>query len=90
MAEHRGHINAVMVGVGAAFDYYAGTLQRAPKWMQEHSLEWFYRLASEPRRLWKRYFVTNTLFILKACLQLSMISFEKFSFMKKPITNSAE
>ena len=64
MAEHRGRINAVMLGVGAAFDYHAGTLKRAPKWMQNHGLEWSYRLASEPRRLWKRYFVTNTLFIV--------------------------
>ena len=68
MAEHRGKINAVMIGVGAAFDYHAGTLKRAPLWMQHHGLEWFYRLISEPRRLWKRYLVTNTLFILFAVL----------------------
>ncbi len=63
MAEHRGRINAVMVGVGAAFDYHAGTTKRAPLWMQECGLEWFYRLCREPRRLWKRYLVTNSLFI---------------------------
>ena len=70
MAEHRGRINAVMVGVGAAFDYHAGTLKRAPLWMQHNGLEWFYRLVSEPRRLWKRYLITNTLFVLKAIRQL--------------------
>lgn len=63
MAEHRGRINAVMVGVGAAFDYHAGTISRAPLWMQQNGLEWLHRLASEPRRLWKRYLVTNSLFI---------------------------
>jgi N-acetylglucosaminyldiphosphoundecaprenol N-acetyl-beta-D-mannosaminyltransferase len=66
MAEHRGRINATMVGVGAAFDYHAGTIKRAPKWMQNSGLEWFYRLVSEPKRLWKRYLVTNTLFIMGA------------------------
>lgn len=70
MAAHRGRINAVMVGVGAAFDYHAGTIKRAPKWMQDYGLEWFYRLASEPRRLWKRYLVTNTLFLIGVVNQL--------------------
>jgi N-acetylglucosaminyldiphosphoundecaprenol N-acetyl-beta-D-mannosaminyltransferase len=63
MATHRGNIHAVMVGVGGAFDYHAGTIKRAPLWMQKSGLEWFYRLCSEPRRLWKRYLVTNSLFI---------------------------
>ena len=70
MAEHRGRIDAVMIGVGAAFDYHAGTLKRAPLWMQKSGLEWLFRLASEPRRLWKRYLITNSLFILGAILQL--------------------
>jgi N-acetylglucosaminyldiphosphoundecaprenol N-acetyl-beta-D-mannosaminyltransferase len=72
MAAHRGRINAVMVGVGAAFDYHAGTIIRAPKWMQDNGLEWLHRLASEPGRLWKRYLVTNTLFILGAMKQLAV------------------
>lgn len=63
MAESKHHINAVMIGVGAAFDYHAGTIRRAPIWMQNAGLEWLYRLCSEPRRLFKRYLVTNTLFI---------------------------
>lgn len=64
MAAHKGAVQAVMVGVGAAFDYHAGTIKRAPLWMQRCGLEWFHRLCSEPRRLWKRYLVTNTLFII--------------------------
>lgn len=70
MAEHRGRINAVMIGVGAAFDYHAGTIQRAPLWMQRNGLEWLHRVCSEPRRLWRRYLVTNTLFIYYAGRQL--------------------
>ncbi|HEU4709477.1 MAG TPA: WecB/TagA/CpsF family glycosyltransferase, partial [Methylophilaceae bacterium] len=71
MAEHRGRIQAVMIGVGAAFDYHAGTVKRAPLWMQRNGLEWFYRLCSEPRRLWKRYLVTNTHFVFSAMAQLA-------------------
>jgi len=70
MAEHRGRVNAVMIGVGAAFDFHAGTVQRAPAWMRNNGLEWLHRLFSEPRRLWRRYLVTNTLFILGAAWQL--------------------
>ncbi|OQW88893.1 MAG: glycosyltransferase [Rhodoferax ferrireducens] len=72
MAAHRGRINAVMIGVGAAFDYHAGTITRAPLWMQHAGLEWLHRLVSEPRRLWKRYLVTNTLFIIGAARQLML------------------
>ena len=70
MEAHRGRIRAVMIGVGAAFDYHAGTISRAPKWMQNNGLEWLHRLISEPRRLWKRYLVTNTLFIWYATRQI--------------------
>ena len=63
MAAHRGLVHAVMIGVGAAFDYHAGTIKRAPLWMQNVGLEWLFRLISEPRRLWKRYLVTNSKFI---------------------------
>ncbi|WP_223912179.1 WecB/TagA/CpsF family glycosyltransferase [Rhodoferax lithotrophicus] len=63
MGEHRGIVHAAMVGVGAAFDYHAGTIKRAPLWMQNSGLEWLHRLFAEPRRLWRRYLVTNTLFI---------------------------
>lgn len=70
MARHRGQVHAVMIGVGAAFDYHAGTLRRAPQWMQACGLEWLHRLAAEPRRLWKRYLVTNSIFIARAAWQL--------------------
>lgn len=70
MAEHRGKINATMIGVGAAFDYHAGTIQRAPLWMQRNGLEWLHRLCSEPRRLWRRYFTTNALYLYFAAGQL--------------------
>jgi len=67
VADHLGKIDAAMMAVGAAFDFHAGTLKQAPKWMQDHGLEWFYRLLKEPRRLWKRYFVTNSYFIYMFC-----------------------
>lgn len=63
MYEHRGKVNGVMIGVGAGFDYYAGTIKRAPMWMQKLSLEWLYRLMQDPKRLFRRYFVTNFKFL---------------------------
>jgi exopolysaccharide biosynthesis WecB/TagA/CpsF family protein len=65
VANHKGSINAAMMAVGAAFDFHAGVLDQAPKWMQDKGLEWLYRLIKEPRRVWKRYFFTNSSFILK-------------------------
>jgi N-acetylglucosaminyldiphosphoundecaprenol N-acetyl-beta-D-mannosaminyltransferase len=64
MATHRQRLPMVMVGVGAAFDYHAGTLARAPIRWQRAGLEWLYRLAMEPKRLGRRYLVTNILFLL--------------------------
>ena len=49
--------------IGAVFDFYAGTMKRAPLWWQEHSLEWLYRLLKEPKRMWRRYLVGNVLFL---------------------------
>jgi len=63
MAEHRGRVRAVMLGVGAAFDFHAGARRRAPPWMQRAGLEWLWRLGSEPRRLWRRYLVGNARFL---------------------------
>jgi N-acetylglucosaminyldiphosphoundecaprenol N-acetyl-beta-D-mannosaminyltransferase len=63
MAAMRGRVNAVMLGLGGAFLLYAGVDSRAPKWMRDLSLEWLYRLALEPGRLWKRYLVTNSVFL---------------------------
>lgn len=66
MIENRNKVLAPMlIGVGAAFDFISGRKKQAPKWMQDIGLEWFYRLIQEPRRLFKRYFVLNTLFIIK-------------------------
>ena len=59
MAAHKGKINALMIGVGAAFDFESGNIKRAPKWMQDMKLEWLYRMMQDPKRLFKRYFVTN-------------------------------
>ena len=50
--------------IGAVFDFFAGTVERAPKWWQEHSLEWLYRLMKEPKRMWRRYIIGNALFLL--------------------------
>ncbi len=55
MAEHQGRVKGFMVGVGAAFDYLAGNIKRAPTWMQSSNMEWLYRLIQEPKRLFKRY-----------------------------------
>jgi N-acetylglucosaminyldiphosphoundecaprenol N-acetyl-beta-D-mannosaminyltransferase len=52
-----------MIGLGGAFEVYAGVKERAPLWMQKASLEWLYRLIQDPKRLWKRYLITNTLFV---------------------------
>ncbi|MFZ0042879.1 MAG: WecB/TagA/CpsF family glycosyltransferase [Solirubrobacteraceae bacterium] len=64
MAQMRGELDApVLIGVGAAFDFHAGLVPQAPDWMQEHGLEWAYRLAHEPRRLWRRYLRYNPRFV---------------------------
>lgn len=49
--------------IGAVFDFFAGTVRRAPEWWQKHGLEWLYRLLSEPRRMWRRYLIGNVLFL---------------------------
>ena len=64
-ADHRDRIDAVQVCVGAAFDFHAGVVPMAPPWMQKRGLEWLFRVCREPRRLWRRYLVTNTQFAMK-------------------------
>ena len=59
----KGRVGGVMIGVGAGFDYHAGNIKRAPAWMQKLSLEWLYRLVQDPKRLFKRYLVTNTRYL---------------------------
>jgi len=67
MHEYAGQLNkGVMIGIGAGFDYMAGRTKHAPRWMKNASLEWFYRLVQEPKRLWKRYFLTIPPFMLLA------------------------
>lgn len=63
MAEHRDKLSCVMIGVGAAFDFFSGRQKLAPRWMQRIGLEWLHRLISEPRRLWKRYLKHNPRFV---------------------------
>jgi N-acetylglucosaminyldiphosphoundecaprenol N-acetyl-beta-D-mannosaminyltransferase len=70
MARHRGKVNAVMLGVGAAFDFHAGVKPQAPPWMQGIGLEWLFRLSTEPRRLWKRYLYHNPRFVALAIADL--------------------
>ena len=71
MARHRGRIPAVMVGVGAAFDFLSGGKRQAPGFMQRAGMEWLFRLATEPRRLWRRYLAQNPRFLVLFGLQLA-------------------
>ena len=68
MYEHQNKVNALMIGVGAAFDYLAGNIKRAPMWMQKLNLEWLYRLMQDPVRLFSRYLYTNIKFIIYAVI----------------------
>jgi exopolysaccharide biosynthesis WecB/TagA/CpsF family protein len=74
MRQHRHRIPAVMLGVGAAFDFHAGTVTRAPNFMRAAGLEWLHRLISEPRRLWWRYVSFNTVFLSKSALDLGRVA----------------
>ncbi|HZT71141.1 MAG TPA: WecB/TagA/CpsF family glycosyltransferase [Terriglobia bacterium] len=67
----------VMVGVGAAFDFHTGRVRQAPRWMREHGLEWLFRLASEPRRLWRRYLIYGSQFVWN--VNLEILKLRKFS-----------
>ena len=74
MAEHIGLLTPpVLIGVGAAFDFHAGVKKQAPRWLQRSGLEWSYRLMTEPRRLWRRYFVNNSAFLWRIFLTLVRI-----------------
>jgi N-acetylglucosaminyldiphosphoundecaprenol N-acetyl-beta-D-mannosaminyltransferase len=70
MAANRAFLEApVLAGVGAAFDFHAGTVRQAPGVLQRSGLEWFFRLCTEPRRLWRRYLTTNPRFVAGVLLQ---------------------
>ncbi len=72
MAAHVGRVAApLLIGVGAAFDFLAGRKKQAPSWMQRSGLEWLFRLASEPRRLWRRYLTSVPAFLFLSALQAS-------------------
>ena len=70
MVAHKGRVAATMVGVGAVFDMLGGSHPAAPEWMQRAGLEWMYRLQREPRRLWRRYALHNSRFVVLAGRQL--------------------
>jgi N-acetylglucosaminyldiphosphoundecaprenol N-acetyl-beta-D-mannosaminyltransferase len=75
MAQYASQLDATLFfGVGAAFDIHAGRIRQAPRWMQRSGLEWLFRLACDPGRLWQRYLVNNPLFILRALSQLTGIT----------------
>lgn len=73
MAAHKDKLSAVMLGVGASFDFYAGNVKESPAWLGKLGLEWLFRLTQEPKRLWRRYLVLNPRFIWQAVLQLLKI-----------------
>lgn len=70
MHAHKDRVQAVMLGVGAAFDFLSGAKPQAPLWMRSSGLEWAFRLASEPRRLWPRYLAQNPKFVVLAVAQI--------------------
>lgn len=79
MAAHTNTLEApVLVGVGAAFDFHAGLKKQAPRWIQKCGMEWFFRLVTEPKRLWKRYLRNNPLFVTYLiCEKLRMWNFKQ-------------
>jgi N-acetylglucosaminyldiphosphoundecaprenol N-acetyl-beta-D-mannosaminyltransferase len=70
MSAHRDRIKAVMLGVGASFDFFAGNVKESPAWLGRLGLEWLYRLIQEPGRLWRRYLILNPRFVWHALRQL--------------------
>lgn len=75
MAQYWKELEATLLfGVGAAFDFHAGRVRQAPRWMQRSGLEWLFRLGCEPRRLWKRYLKNNPLFLVRALGQLTRVA----------------
>jgi len=82
MFAHRNRIKAVMVGVGAGFDFFAGTKKQAPNWMMQIGLEWLFRLCTEPKRLWRRYLYNNPRFLCLAAMQILKLRDFKGDFEK--------
>ncbi|NEQ47623.1 MAG: WecB/TagA/CpsF family glycosyltransferase [Leptolyngbya sp. SIOISBB] len=86
MARQQGQLNAVMIGVGAAFRFFSGEVSQAPRWMMRWGLEWVYRFSQEPQRLWKRYFINNFAFVMLFGCQL----FSHWLATLLPMKNSEE
>jgi N-acetylglucosaminyldiphosphoundecaprenol N-acetyl-beta-D-mannosaminyltransferase len=82
MRSHRQSLAVpAIIGVGQAFNIYAGSVRQAPRWMREHGLEWLFRLQQEPRRLWQRYLVYNTEFLIRLTLEaLGIVAFDSTPF----------
>jgi N-acetylglucosaminyldiphosphoundecaprenol N-acetyl-beta-D-mannosaminyltransferase len=77
--EFREYLPGPILAVGAAFPFLAGTIPQAPRWMQDHGLEWLFRLSAEPLRLWRRYLLLNPLFLCLLLLQgLGITRFQQF------------
>lgn len=86
MYRQLGKLDAVMIGVGAAFKFHSGEVAQAPRWMMRLSLEWCFRLVKEPRRLWSRYLLTNTAFVCLFARQLVKLSLSNVAERIKPIS----
>jgi N-acetylglucosaminyldiphosphoundecaprenol N-acetyl-beta-D-mannosaminyltransferase len=79
MYRQMGKLDAVMIGVGAAFKFHSGEVTQAPRWMMQFGLEWIFRLAQEPQRLWSRYLLTNSAFIVLFTGQLIKQAFSNIT-----------
>jgi N-acetylglucosaminyldiphosphoundecaprenol N-acetyl-beta-D-mannosaminyltransferase len=88
MAEHSREYRGVMLGVGAAFNFHAGTVRQAPAWVQRMGMEWAFRFLMEPRRLWKRYLLHNPRFVLFSAMQL--LGLRKFTVQPPPPADRAQ
>lgn len=89
IAKNKHQVSAAMMGVGAAFSFYAGTLEQAPVWMQDRGLEWFFRLVKEPRRLFTRYFVTNTTFVVLFLRQVIEMKVKRADVVKGDVSENS-
>ena len=92
MARCKGKLQAVMIGVGAAFSFHSGEISQAPRWIMKLGFEWLYRFMCEPRRLWRRYVINNPLFVILLTLQFLKIKLDSLSAIEttKIISSSGE
>lgn len=90
MHRQLGKLDAVMIGVGAAFSFHSGDIIQAPRWMMKLSLEWLFRLTKEPQRLWSRYLLTNTSFVYLFFVQLLKHHFSNITRSLSSTSTSVE